>query len=123
MKLCFPVTEDRGLESAVFKHFGSAQKFVLVDTETNEVASIINRDQLHVDGSCNPIKALAGNKVDAVIVGGIGAGALIMLNRSRIKVYSAQGTTVQENVSKFRDGSFRELIPGSCKHHDQGCAH
>ena len=125
MKLCFPVTADEGLDSRIYDHFGSAQQFVLVDTETDAVTSIGNLDRNHVHGSCNPMKALAGNPVDAVVVGGIGAGALIMLNRSRIKVYSAQAATVRENVALFKSGSFREVVPPACGGHGQGhgCAH
>ena len=33
MKICFPVTADEGLESAVYSHFGSAPLFLLVDTD------------------------------------------------------------------------------------------
>ena len=38
---------------------------------------------------CNPIKALSGEVVDAVVVGGIGKGAIIKLNSMGIKVYKA----------------------------------
>jgi len=34
MKLCIPISEDRGLDSPICGHFGSAPAFLLVDTET-----------------------------------------------------------------------------------------
>ena len=30
----------------------------------------------HVHGACNPIMAIGGQDIDAVVVGGIGAGAI-----------------------------------------------
>ena len=57
MKICFPVQQNNGLDSAVYNHFGSAPVFVVVDTHSNNIASIDNRDQHHVHGACNPMKA------------------------------------------------------------------
>ena len=74
MKICFPVQKDDGIESAVFGHFGSAPFFVVVDTDTNGLSTINNQDQHHTHGACNPMKALDNQKVDAIVVGGIGAG-------------------------------------------------
>lgn len=39
MKICFPVQQDKGMESAVYHHFGSAPLFVVVDTDTNNISS------------------------------------------------------------------------------------
>jgi len=46
MKICFPVEENKGLESAVYGHFGSAPGFVTFDTETEEAGFINNRDSV-----------------------------------------------------------------------------
>ncbi|HAK60025.1 MAG TPA: diguanylate cyclase [Nitrospiraceae bacterium] len=126
MKLCFPVQQDNGIESTVFGHFGSAPAFVVVDSETNDVTTIHNRDQHHTHGACNPIKALDNNKVDAVVVGGIGAGALTRLNQSGIKVYRAQSETIGENIVLFATSNLPELtVQGCCGGHstDGACAH
>jgi predicted Fe-Mo cluster-binding NifX family protein len=126
MKICFPVQNDNGIESTVYNHFGSAPVFVVVDTDTNGVASINNRDQHHVHGACNPMKALDSQKVDAIVVGGIGAGALTRLNQMGIAVHRAQGATVRENLSMFQANSLPVLtVQGCCGGHskDGGCAH
>lgn len=123
MKLCFPVASDNGLASAVYDHFGSARRFVLVDTETGKVASISNEDVAHVHGACNPVHALGGTSVDAVVVSGIGQGALAKLNRSGIKVFTAQAPTVAENVELYKNGSFQELAPKTCGGHGHGHGH
>ena len=76
MKICSPVHNDNGIDSAVYNHFGSAPVFVVYDTDTSSIESINNQDQHHTHGACNPMKALDNQKVDAIVVGGIGAGAL-----------------------------------------------
>ena len=126
MKICFPVQNDNGIESAVYNHFGSAPLFVVVDTDTNSVASISNRDQHHTHGACSPMKALDNQKVDAIVVGGIGAGALTRLNQMGITVHRAQGQTIRENLSLFQAKSLPVLtVQGCCGGHsnDGGCAH
>ena len=68
-----------------------------------------NRDQTHVHGQCQPMKALAGVSPDVVIVGGIGAGALRGLHAAGIKVYHCEGDTVRDAVRLFRSGALSEI--------------
>lgn len=125
MKLCFPVKTDNGLESIVFNHFGSSPLFVLFDTETNETSVINNQDLGHTHGMCNPFKALNGEIADAIIVGGIGAGAIRKLNSMGIKVYRAKDDTILRNIDLFGSNSLAELsMEDACTHHgDEECAH
>jgi predicted Fe-Mo cluster-binding NifX family protein len=126
MKICFPAQKDDGLDSTVYNHFGSAPLFVVVDTETNGLATINNRDQHHSHGACNPMKALDNQQIDAIIVGGIGAGALTRLNQMGIRVHRSQAETIRENMSMFASQSLPELtVQGCCGGHskDGGCAH
>ncbi len=126
MKICFPVEKNEGLSSLVYGHFGSAPIFLVFDTETNAVSVINNRDQHHVHGACNPMKALDNQNVDAIVVGGIGAGALTRLNQMGIRVHRAQAETIAENISLFNTARLPELtLQGCCGGHskDGGCAH
>jgi predicted Fe-Mo cluster-binding NifX family protein len=126
MKICFPVQKNEGLSSIVYGHFGSAPLFLVLDTATNSIAVINNRDEHHVHGACNPTKALDNQKVDAVVVGGIGAGALSKLNQLGVRVHRAQAETIAENMSIFNTTRLPELtLQGCCGGHDKdgGCAH
>jgi len=87
MKVGFAVQTNEGIESKVYDHFGSAPAFIIVDTEGKEVLTVNNKDLHHVHGACNPIMALDGKAVNAMIVGGIGAGALDQTKCFGIKVY------------------------------------
>jgi predicted Fe-Mo cluster-binding NifX family protein len=124
MEICFPVESNNGLESAVFGHFGSAPMFMVVNTETLEVTEISNQDLHHAHGSCSPLQALGGCQVDAIVVVGIGAGALMGLNRAGLKVYQAQGATIAVNLAWMAQVELPELKPGqTCGGHGHGCGH
>lgn len=124
MKLCFPVESNEGMESPVYSHFGSAPLFVVVDTETRQVSEIANRDLHHAHGSCSPLKALGNVEVDAIVVGGIGAGALAGLNRAGLTVYRAMGATIADNLAMLAQVELPVLTPaGVCGGHGGGCGH
>jgi predicted Fe-Mo cluster-binding NifX family protein len=118
--------EYRGLESEVYGHFGSAPAFVIVDSETMSVERVGNEDQTHVHGQCSPVKALAGAKPEAVVVGGIGAGALRGLRSVGIKVYRCAGRTVADAVDLLKKGKLSEIREeDTCAGHSSGhsCCH
>jgi predicted Fe-Mo cluster-binding NifX family protein len=126
MKVCFPVNKEEGINSKVYGHFGSAPVFILVDTENNSVTTIENKDQHHEHGACNPMKALDNQKVDAVVVGGIGGGALSKLNQLKIKVFHAQTPTVRENIAMLKTNNLPEFsMAQTCSGHSHidGCSH
>ena len=124
MKICFPVESDKGLESEVYGHFGSAPVFIVFDAESKSIDTINNQDLGHSHGKCNPLKALDGKKVDAIIVGGIGAGAINKLNNMGIKVYRAAQGTVKANIEIFENSTMSEIsIDQTCGGHAGGCSH
>ncbi|MGL5754905.1 MAG: NifB/NifX family molybdenum-iron cluster-binding protein [Paraclostridium sp.] len=122
MKICVPVELNEGLESKPFGHFGSAPMFLVYDLENKELSKIDNGDLEHEHGKCQPIKALLGNVVDAVIVGGIGQGAIVKLNSMGIKVYKANADTVGENINLFKENKLNEFPSNHTCSHD-GCGH
>ncbi|MDA8169851.1 MAG: NifB/NifX family molybdenum-iron cluster-binding protein [Nitrospiraceae bacterium] len=126
MKICFPVEQPEGLESRVYGHFGSAPFFLVVDTAGADVSVIGNRDQHHAHGACNPIMALDGRSVDAIVVGGIGAGALSRLNQAGIRVFRAMSGVVKDDMAMMQAGQLPELTLSQCcggHDHGGGCAH
>ncbi len=126
MKIAFPTQENNGMESRVYGHFGSAQYFVLVDTEEDSSETVENPDRDHLHGQCQPLKALNGRKVDAIIVGGVGGGALRKLSLEGIKTYRAAQGSVQENLDLLISGKLAVFTPDqTCGGHGIGesCAH
>jgi len=126
MKICFAVERDEGMSSAVYGHFGSAPAFVMVDTDSGSISTVGNRDMIHAHGACNPIMAIGGQSVDAVVVGGIGAGALNRLNAEGIQVYASMAPTIARNIELLKEGKLRVLtLQHSCAGHQGGesCGH
>jgi len=126
MKIAFPTQVDQGLESPVYGHFGSAVYFVVVDDDSGAVETIHNADRAHQHGHCQPLAALGGQKVDAVVVGGIGGGALQKLLSSGVKVYRAIEGTLNQNLELIRARRLPEFSFGmTCAGHGGhgGCAH
>jgi predicted Fe-Mo cluster-binding NifX family protein len=116
MKVAFPTQENGGVESLVFSHFGSAPHFIIVDSDSNTFECVLNPDREHQHGQCQPLTALGGRAVDALVVGGIGADALHKLIAAGIKTYRAVEGTVAENLELIESG----LLPLFTS--DQTCA-
>ena len=124
MKVGFAVQQNEGVESRVYEHFGSAPAFIIVDTEGKDVLTVNNKDLNHVHGACNPVMALDGKSVDAMVVGGIGAGAITKLNAMGVKVYAAAASTVKENLELLTQDKLEELsVYNACRAHQGGCGH
>lgn len=122
MKVCIPVKENKGVKSIPYNHFGSAPCFIIYDTESKEIKTIENGDLNHAHGMCQPLKALSGEKVDVVLVGGIGAGAINKLKDQGIKVCRVVEGTIEENIELLKKDKLVEFsINNICSNHD--CHH
>lgn len=121
MKVCIPVQENKGMDSIAYGHFGSAPFFLIYDLEKGETKAIKNGDLHHEHGMCQPLKAIGGEAIDAVLAGGMGAGAIMKLSNMGVKVYRASNDTVQKNIELLKENKLEELsIDNSCSHHDCG---
>lgn len=121
MNICIPVENNQGLDSIVCAHFGSAPFFLMVDTETLACKAIPNNNHHHAHGMCHPVAALAGEKVDGLVVGGIGMGALNKLNAAGYQVFQSQFATVKETVEAHRNGSLPVFsLQNVCGGHGMG---
>ena len=68
--------------------------------------------------------AIGGEKIDALVVGGIGGGALMKLNALEVKVYEAEARTVKENLELLKGNKLQEIsLDHSCRPHQGGCGH
>ncbi len=121
MNLCIPVTEDRGLQSPLSSHFGSAPFFMIVDTASGDLRAIPNHNSHHGHGMCQPLSFLAGERVDGMVVGGIGMRALGRLQALGIRAFLAECATVGDAVAAYQAGSLRPMTADkACAHHGEG---
>jgi len=88
-RIAVPSMEKGGLDGQRSGHFGHCDVFTLVDVEDGkikQVATIANH--AHVHGGCMaPVNLLAEQKVNALIVGGIGMRPLMGFRQAGIDVY------------------------------------
>ncbi len=120
MKLCIPTETNEGKAAPVYGHFGSAPYFTIYDITNDSIEIIDNGTQHHAHGMCQPVNALAGRVVNAVVVGGMGARAVMMLNENGIKTYRAVPGSVAEVIKLYKEGVLEEItIENACASH--GC--
>jgi predicted Fe-Mo cluster-binding NifX family protein len=123
MKIVFPVENFCGSDSVLFEHFGSSPFFALADTETGSIEQLTNPDQVHEHGGCNPLRALGAASPDAIVVGGIGMGALNGLRNAGIRVFRSEAATIGAVLANL-EGTLLEIAPAdtcSSNHSGGGC--
>ncbi len=118
MFVCIPIEENQGLGSRVCAHFGSTPEFLIVDTDTSSTRAIPNKNQHHGHGMCAPIASLEGERIDAIVVGGIGMGALNKLRAANVQVFLSDQPTVAATLAALKAGTLQPVQPGqACAHH------
>ncbi len=89
VRIAVPSEGQGGLEGLRAGHFGHCDVFTLVDVENGaikEVSILANKE--HVQGGCMvPVQLLAENKVQKLVVGGIGMRPLMGFKQVGIDVY------------------------------------
>lgn len=110
----------------VSPHYGRSEGFVLAEVDDGSVKSrsIIQAPSQH---SCGGLAELfLKHRVDTVIVGGIGGGAVQHLNAAGINVVAGASGGIDEVLASFLDGSLvlgdavcsgEHGKSGPCQHH------
>lgn len=129
MRVAIPTNNPGGLAAERSDHFGHCDGFTIVtlggDAAISEVEVLANGG--HEAGGCMvPVQLLQAAKVDAIIVGGMGARPMQGFAAAGIKVYFANRTTVPDAtaaISHFQQGQLplmhaEQVCQGSgnCQH-------
>lgn len=129
MKLAIPSNSPGGLEAGRSDHFGHCDVFTVVslgpDNDIEHIETIVNHE--HQAGGCMvPVKILNDAKVEAIVVGGLGARPMQGFAQVGIDVYFAApdaGGDVQSLVQRFVQGHLPRMQPanvcdgsGTCHH-------
>ncbi len=121
MRIAIPTNNPGGLEASRSDHFGHCDVFTIVDLDqdkgVSDLETIANHG--HQAGGCMvPVKILSDAKVEAIVVGGMGARPMQGFAQAGIEVYFATqeiATDVQTVVRLFADGQLPRM------HTDQVC--
>jgi predicted DNA-binding protein (UPF0251 family)/predicted Fe-Mo cluster-binding NifX family protein len=118
--ICIPIAIDHGLDSKLLNHFGSAPLFAIVDIDARTMTTLDNSGA-HGHGGCAPVEALAGQHVEAVIVGGIGSGAIRRLTNSGIRVFKGAPGSISKLIDAYAKGLLAVWNPNEgCGGHGNG---
>ena len=117
-KIVIPVEDASGLEAKVAQHFGRAPYFASV--EVNGRGQIVNtkidkNTSEHVGGTGHPHGNIIALKPSVIVACAMGPGALQSFQAAGITILKAEGNTVNEVMTNFKEGKL-EPLTGGCPH-------
>lgn len=115
MKIAVPVTQDKQIDS----HFGHCESYnIFTISEKNEITEIKNLNSPQGCGcKSNIASVLASDGVSVMLAGGIGSGAINVLNSCGIQVVRGCYGNATEVVKLYLAGLVEDS-GSSCQHHD-----
>ena len=119
MRIAIPYETETG---TVYQHFGHAKAFKLYDVQDGAVEK---SEEISAQGSGHGALAdlLKENHVDALICGGIGAGAIEALKNAAILVCAGVKGAANEAVAQHLAGTLDYTTQANCSHHGAGHGH
>ncbi|MBW1980728.1 MAG: NifB/NifX family molybdenum-iron cluster-binding protein [Deltaproteobacteria bacterium] len=102
-------TQERDPEGEVDPRFGRAKYFLVIDTDTNELQLVENRQNLNLPqgAGIQAAQNLAGAKPDVVLTGNCGPKAFRTLQATGIKVVTGVSGRISEAVQAYLDGKYQ----------------
>jgi predicted Fe-Mo cluster-binding NifX family protein len=111
-RIAVPSNGLGGIEGTRAGHFGHCDVFTLVDVENSEIKDVsILQNQEHVQGGCMvPVNLLSENRVNALIVDGIGMRPLMGFKQVDIQVFhDDQCPEIEPVVKDLIAGKLNEI--------------
>ncbi|WP_300464024.1 NifB/NifX family molybdenum-iron cluster-binding protein [Desulfobacula sp.] len=111
-RIAVPSNGQGGLNGTRAGHFGHCDVFTFVDVEDGEIKKVsILQNQEHAQGGCMvPVNLLSENRVNALIVGGIGMRPLMGFRQVGIDVYhDDQRPEIEPVVKDLIAGKLAEI--------------
>jgi predicted Fe-Mo cluster-binding NifX family protein len=115
MKIAVPVTKENQIDS----HFGHCESYnVFTISDKNEISGVKNIESPQGCGCKSDIASvLASDGVTVMLAGGIGGGAINVLNNSGIEVIRGCSGNATEVVKLYLSGSVEDS-GNSCQQHE-----
>lgn len=112
LRIAVPSNGEGGLSGTRAGHFGHCDVFTLIDCENGEIVDVTTlKNEGHVQGGCMvPVNLLAANKVNALLVGGIGMRPLMGFKQVGITVYhEAERVEIKPVIIDLMAGKIPEI--------------
>ena len=103
----------------IFQHFGHTEAFKIYDIEGG---AIVNQMVVTTGGQGHEALAnfLTRGKVEALICGGIGAGAQLALSDAGIRLFPGVEGSADDAANSFASGNIVQNTCAGCSHHADG---
>ncbi len=122
MSVAVACESEAGLQGGVCQHFGHTPFFAVVTVADGKVGQAkLVASPGHGEG-CSMPSFVATLGVQAVIVGGIGGGAVNRLQSLGIKVHGGATGSAGHALESFAAGALAEGSTGCSGHEGQGCS-
>ncbi len=111
VKVAVPSLSPGGLEAPSSPHFGRCECFTIVEIRDGEIRdAYVASNPPHVQGGClAPVRMVASEGAQAVIVQGIGYRPLVGFRQAGMEVYLGPPGTVEDAVRAFARGELEPL--------------
>jgi predicted Fe-Mo cluster-binding NifX family protein len=117
MNIFVPVLAEKGLESPVSPHFGPANSFAKVDSETNELTFVQNTGTHH-GAALTPPEILGKAGANVVLCGGLGSKPVQLFEQQGIQVFCQASGTVADALKAYKGGTLPEATDANaCQEH------
>jgi predicted Fe-Mo cluster-binding NifX family protein len=109
-RIAIPTGAPGGLNAGLSSHFGHTPELTLVDLEGKNISgNSVLQNPPHTKGGCMaPVNLLKENKVDVIIVGGLGARPLMGFNQVGIRVMAGASGSAGSAVTAYLEGKLKQ---------------
>ena len=117
MKIGISATNNT-LDADVDPRFGRCPYFLIIETDTMNVETLINEGTQASGGAgIQAAQQIANNGVEAVLTGNVGPNAFQTLSAAGIKVYTGLMGSVRDAVQQWKNGELQQTEAPSVGSH------
>lgn len=118
VRIVVPVSDERGIDSQLSEHFGSAPYYAIIDLD--DKGHIIGQETIsntseHFGGVGHPPDRILQLQPKALITYGMGQRALRIFQNAKVAVLRTSANTVRDVVRAYTNNELEELTQG-CQH-------
>ncbi len=122
-RIAIPIIEDRGLDSPVTLHFGSASYFAFIEVEEEQILSLHVKEnegaKLSHKKGIKAARLLVEEKVDVVLAGSLGEGPFHVLGDNLIQIYYLpKSVEIREAVRLLNQNLLERMVSPTEKHEE-----
>lgn len=111
MKIAITAGDDH-LDAPMDPRFGRAPKFLIYDTETQEVTVVDNEQNVQAaqGAGIHAAQNLAATGARILITGNVGPKAFAVLNQAQVEILLGNFTTAREALDAYGRGELKPIV-------------